>query len=639
MSNIYNSDWFGRNSDFTRQGQDRLFWESDNEAYSSFLYPGTQEQIKLMVSDDAKMTSELQKLVKRFALAASIKSSCKSSGSYTDGKQIVISSNIEDITPKKKLDVMIGLALHEISHCLYTEFSALKNKNDIQKALINIIEDELIETQLGMTYPGYANFFKAVKYHMFDKLGHENLLKKANSELEQIMTLFLYIVRYPKYVCEVDKKIMKTYEELFTKIKNILDSHGCLSENIVGKVTKNSVGAAYDIYELLKKYIDKNQDNQSGDNENGDESSEGEGSEGDESSEGSEGDESSEGEGSEGDESSEGESSEKSSKPKSFADQEREFSSSEINEAFKKIQESCDAGTNPPIDNNIRTEVEAMLRTEQSNQKTARLWRTNGRASSLNKKQIETEASKFSKIIRNISVNNVATKAVTVVNRFLRNGNLDSRLLASAIQGVPTVYQQRICKNVKKNEPKFAIVLTLDESGSINELQRRIFVTYCTTFMKAFKKDTNIEVYVYGHADYLRCYYSKKKKDLDLLYSNYSECGQCESVSYREIINDVKSQTNLPIVMVNFTDSGYCDSSLNISQLVNEFKNKVSFNTLIFSDNYYVEKIKNINNDIYGEGHYLINTTNLKKRTSNINKDFLMSVVNLINSNYKATMK
>ena len=624
MSNIYNSDWFGRNSDFTRQGKDRLFWESDNEAYSSFLYPGTQEKIEQMVSDDAKMTSELQKLVKRFALAASIKASCKSSGSYTNGKQIVISSNIEDITPKKKLDVMIGLALHEISHCLYTEFSALKNKNDIQKALINIIEDELIETQLGMTYPGYANFFKAVKYHMFDKLGHENLLKKANNELEQIMTLFLYIVRYPKYVCEVDKKIMKTYEELFTKIKNILDSHGCLSENIVGKVTGNSVGAASDIYELLKKYIDENQDNQSGENGEGDESSEGEGSEG---------------EGSEGDKSSEGESSEKSSKSKSFADQEREFSSSEINEAIKKIQESCDAGTNPPTDNNIRTEVEAMLRTEQSTKKGARLWRTNGRASSLNKKQIETEASKFSKIIRNISVNNVATKAVTVVNRFLRNGNLDSRLLASAIQGVPTVYQQRICKNVKKNEPKFAIVLTLDESGSINELQRRIFVTYCTAFMKAFEKDANIEVYVYGHADYLRCYYSKKKKDLDLLYSNYSECGQCESVSYREIINDVKSQTNLPIVMVNFTDSGYCDNSLNISQLVNEFKNKVSFNTLIFSDNYYVEKIKKINNDIYGEGHYLINTTNLKQRTSNVNKEFLMDVVKLINSNYKATMK
>ena len=624
MSNIYNSDWFGRNSDFTRQGKDRLFWESDNEAYSSFLYPGTQEKIEQMVSDDAKMTSELQKLVKRFALAASIKASCKSSGSYTNGKQIVISSNIEDITPKKKLDVMIGLALHEISHCLYTEFSALKNKNDIQKALINIIEDELIETQLGMTYPGYANFFKAVKYHMFDKLGHENLLKKANSELEQIMTLFLYIVRYPKYVCEVDKKIMKTYEELFTKIKNILDSHGCLSENIVGKVTGNSVGAASDIYELLKKYIDENQDNQSGENGEGDENSEGE---------------CSEGEGSEADESSEGESSEKSSKSKSFADQEREFSSSEINEAIKKIQECCDAGTNPPIDNNIRTEVEAMLRTEQSTKKAARLWRNNGRASSLNKKQIEAEASKFSKIIRNISVNNVATKAVTVVNRFLRNGNLDSRLLASAIQGVPTVYQQRICKNVKKNEPKFAIVLTLDESGSINELQRRIFVTYCTAFMKAFEKDANIEVYVYGHADYLRCYYSKKKKDLDLLYSNYSECGQCESVSYREIINDVKSQTNLPIVMVNFTDSGYCDSSLNISQLVNEFKNKVSFNTLIFSDNYYVEKIKKINNDIYGEGHYLINTTNLKQRTSNINKEFLMDVVKLINSNYKATMK
>ena len=42
--------------------------------------------------------------------------------SYTDGKQVVISSNVKD----KDFDPTVGLALHEGSHCLLTDFDVLQ---------------------------------------------------------------------------------------------------------------------------------------------------------------------------------------------------------------------------------------------------------------------------------------------------------------------------------------------------------------------------------------------------------------------------------------------------------------------------------------------------------------------------------
>ena len=43
--------------------------------------------------------------------------------SYTDGKKVVIGSNIDD----KKFDVAVGLALHEGSHIKLSDFNLLKN--------------------------------------------------------------------------------------------------------------------------------------------------------------------------------------------------------------------------------------------------------------------------------------------------------------------------------------------------------------------------------------------------------------------------------------------------------------------------------------------------------------------------------
>ena len=45
--------------------------------------------------------------------------------SFTDGKTVVISGNIKD----KDFDPTVGLALHEGSHCLLTDFDIIKENN------------------------------------------------------------------------------------------------------------------------------------------------------------------------------------------------------------------------------------------------------------------------------------------------------------------------------------------------------------------------------------------------------------------------------------------------------------------------------------------------------------------------------
>ena len=118
-----------------------------------------------------------------------IKVSFSSGGdSYTDGKEVVISSKLDE----KEFDSTVGLALHEGSHIALTDFSALKTllKWDSQflqnicewhkitfpeqqnitpadftdsiKDLVNIIEDRRIDRFIYDSAPGYQGYYKAL---------------------------------------------------------------------------------------------------------------------------------------------------------------------------------------------------------------------------------------------------------------------------------------------------------------------------------------------------------------------------------------------------------------------------------------------------------------------------------------------
>lgn len=92
--------------------------------------------------------------------------------SYTDGKGITLSANIKE----KEFDTAVGLALHEASHILYTDFDALSKylrsfKSDVvnqRKILINLVEDLYIDAMTYRSAPGYRGYYSSLYQKYFD---------------------------------------------------------------------------------------------------------------------------------------------------------------------------------------------------------------------------------------------------------------------------------------------------------------------------------------------------------------------------------------------------------------------------------------------------------------------------------------
>ena len=113
--------------------------------------------------------------------------------SYTDGKTVTIGSKINE----KNFDHVVGLALHEGSHVLLSDFSFLRNleqntphellqtglnrgynKFEVLghlKNMLNYVEDRRIDHFVFSTSPGYKGYYHA----MYDKYFHSKAIDKA----------------------------------------------------------------------------------------------------------------------------------------------------------------------------------------------------------------------------------------------------------------------------------------------------------------------------------------------------------------------------------------------------------------------------------------------------------------------------
>ena len=121
--------------------------------------------------------------------------------SYTDGKKVVIGSNLTD----KNFDTAVGLALHEGSHIKLSDFNFLKHletnipaetfvlgeKMGISrmevlktvKSLLNYVEDRRIDYFIFSSSPGYKGYYNS----MYEKYFYSKNVDKGllSSELEQ----------------------------------------------------------------------------------------------------------------------------------------------------------------------------------------------------------------------------------------------------------------------------------------------------------------------------------------------------------------------------------------------------------------------------------------------------------------------
>ncbi len=125
--------------------------------------------------------------------------------SMTNGKKIAISSTIN----MNNIDSVVGLALHEGAHCIYTNFKILKKiSNRLIKdnllggrrwieMLLNFIEDRRIDNLIYNNAPGYQDYYRSMyERYYYSKIvnrglkGKEYRIENWESYMFRIINMF-----------------------------------------------------------------------------------------------------------------------------------------------------------------------------------------------------------------------------------------------------------------------------------------------------------------------------------------------------------------------------------------------------------------------------------------------------------------
>lgn len=615
MNNIFDFDWFNRQENiFTRKNSElEIGWHGNNaDVFSNFLFD--EKTASKIINDKNLIKTELQKIVRAVGVSnvnLFLDDNCETA--CTNGKIIKVGTKIieDDSSNFNKIDKLIGLCIHECCHCLYTDFKYVLNNKMATNKLIhhihNIIEDEMIETKLGRRYPGYINFITTVKYGVFNEYS-KDFIDKCEDEVSRIMSLFLYIVRYPKYISHIDDKYKEKYNDLFVKIYNTMKSYGCMRENPVN-ITYTTMRAAVDIYNLIKEYIkEEMNDSNNGNNET-------------------------------------------TTSTNNDYEIEDKINKADIISVIDKIFDVCKSTSevkskvdiyninrelNNEYNKNRESSKNIINSIEGVNSGTDKdVIKTNDITIYDNTKynEVYNSVKQYIKYFNKIVIPEKTYKVYNDVLKYRRNGTMDPSRLVNAMMNENTVFMQRIEKR-KKNNNKFALVLMLDESGSMYGIPFIESSNIAVLIYESFKNNPDVEVYVYGHGDYIRPYITKNDNYKNTIPNRNLQCEQNESVSYTKIIKDVRKQTKLPIIAVNITDAYYIALVDNIKETVNMLskKHNASFNCISISTNEssaaYVNKL---NDTIYGENNYIVVNT----KTDNIYMNICSKLSGIIYKNWK----
>lgn len=210
--------------------------------------------------------------------------------SYTDGKTVTLSAEVKP----EKFDIAVGLALHEASHIVLTDFELMpkynapndmfdnftkaagldpaaitsvdvhKNKEqlfDVVKSLVNFVEDRRIDQYIYNTCPGYRDYYRALYDEYFYDTTIDKGLKSDEFTDETLQSYMFRIINITNQNTDLNK--LKGLKEIYQllDLKNI----GRL------KSTKDSLDVAEQITNVILKNIlvDINKDGKGGGSDKG----------------------------------------------------------------------------------------------------------------------------------------------------------------------------------------------------------------------------------------------------------------------------------------------------------------------------------------------------------------------------------
>lgn len=513
-----------------------------------------------------------------------------SDSSYTDGKHIVIGMN-----PMRKyddvfegMDVEMGLACHESCHCAFTNFADYSLSSctyPIAQWIHNLYEDECIEEMLGIRQPQWMYFLDNVRNHYFNEEKFDESVKKlmlTKNKLDIIQFLLLYMVRMPRLA----ERIPLEWQDKYGVMLDMIYEHVIINiENpsmFRYTPTSDTSIATLDTIEILKKFI-------SLDDMNKDLSNSTLGMIGNSTTEG--------------DPNKSNDKSNRTCGKNGLYDGNtmlgREKSNKSVEERFNKAKKENERDNSKIYTfNNAAKEIGAAIPNQID-------------VASYNK--IKSSITEYINIAKEIIIPN--KKAIELEDdKFHRNGQLISSHLVQAIQGVNCVYHRKVIKKSETNDPKYAFVIAIDESGSMSmgvddSNPANIATKLAITFYEAMKDYPGIELYIYGHGDNIVKYISPKDNIPYKLGNRKSQMTQNESISYKTIIDEVKLKTRNPIFFLNITDSIYLEKNDRIQETIEEYKQKKCQFGLIVIDNKIncrnYNSVISLNNQLYGESNWV----------------------------------
>jgi hypothetical protein len=254
--------WYDKYLKKSKSDSHYSFWADEFEFdYDSDSVKSAMSESQIDTLKKYRLSSA-RKAISNFVTIATGKSIpvrfSNSSQSYTDGKSVVLSGDIDDST---KFDVGVGLALHEGSHVLLSDFEFLVNlptsiTKEMQdkgykvgipgpiayiKDILNVVEDRRIDNYIYKSAPGYREYYlKLYEKYFGSKLITETLQSDEWNEetAENYMNRLINIMNPASDL--VTLKGMR-------KIWNVLDI------NNIGRLksTKDSFEVAKQIYDII----------------------------------------------------------------------------------------------------------------------------------------------------------------------------------------------------------------------------------------------------------------------------------------------------------------------------------------------------------------------------------------------------
>lgn len=503
-------DWLERDGEsFVKiRTKGRLGWEEslkEGTPYSSYLLdsPSMEELIK-------RAYALARNTISAMDIPSKVTVRLGSCGSCTEGRNVYVATDYFDddaLATGEKLDIFLGLTAHEGSHLLYTEFPMMRKAAGVHPLcakLLNIIEDERIERNLGEDKPGLANYLKAVKRHYFGRYSGMTGGSEDASPLQKILNCILGLIRYPRLLREEE---MLEFGELLLKVEKVLTPYP--------DSTASAERAAEKIFELIIKEYGRESGSAKEDPGEGKASPEESGREKtspdkrEDSTDESDSGDSGEGTDSESDS---GEDNAEDTGEDLPSERSREESVKAMESDLEKIAEALEEVAGGPVQPDV--EGCSALRGDQLAEAVST---DRELLAKICEGEVETGSSKEVIFSRQKEYRDGYMSALEEVKQYvpavrkvvkgrcveyslthlgMRSGVLDTGKLAEAVQGVPTVYKRQ----GEVRSDRACVCMLVDESGSMYRHGRMLAARKTAVLLnEALSSIPNIELFIYGH--------------------------------------------------------------------------------------------------------------------------------------------